>query len=175
MLYCLRFLSLSIGILLSDLLLRKNQNKRNKRKLEFRIRNKRQINDSIIQNIINSLNKIYSEIHDNDTNFWSKYSFWVWILFGSIINTFLYLGIFSKAILIIRVFFTLGSIIFMKTLVFIIKSAASAVLDANKTHDLTYSTIFSTKKIRISRNFQIKAFISIEKNNFAFIELFLFQ
>jgi hypothetical protein len=90
------------------------------------------MNDKRAKNLMTELDSIYSEIEDYNQNFWSKYFFWIWILFAIIINMFLYLAIFSKVNFVLRLILICGSSIFSFTLILIINSASSVTLKVNR-------------------------------------------
>jgi hypothetical protein len=144
----------------------KIKTKESNNKIRHYIKNRIALNDKRAKNLMTELNSIYSEIEDYNQNYWSKYLFWVWILFATIINAFLYLGIFSKAIFVIRFNFIFGSIVFILTLILIIDSASSVNLEVNRSYQLIYSLISNKRKL-MSNKMRFKVFILLKKLNFS--------
>jgi hypothetical protein len=116
------------------------------------------------KNLTTKLNSIYSEIEDYNHNYWSKYLFWVWTLFATIINMFLYLAIFSKVNFVLRFIYIYGSIVFAFTLILIINSASSVHLEVNKSYQLIYSLISIKRKLMHNRML-FKVIIVLKKNS----------
>jgi hypothetical protein len=139
-------------------------------KIQYYIKNRIALNNKRAKNLMTELNAIYSEINDYNQNYWSNYLFWIWILFATIINTYLYLGIFSNADFIIRFIFTVGSIIFIITLILIINSASSVSLEVNRSYQLIYS-LMSIKSKLLSKRMLFKVFI-LKKTYLEFIHIF---
>jgi hypothetical protein len=132
-------------------------------KLRYYIKNRIALNNRRAKNLMIELNSIYSEIDDYNQNYWSNYLFWVWILFATIINTFLYSGIFLNANFIIRFIFIFGSEVFIFALILIINSASSVNLEVNRSYQLIYSLISINRKL-MSKRMLFKVFIILKKN-----------
>jgi hypothetical protein len=109
------------------------------------------LNNKRAKNLMTELNSIYSEIEDYNQNYWSKYLFWVWILYSTIINMLVYSAIFSKVNFVLRFIYIYGSIIFIFSLILIINSASSAHLEVNKSYQLIYSLISIKRKLMFKR------------------------
>jgi hypothetical protein len=77
-------------------------------KIRHYIKNRIALNNKRANNLMTELNSICLEIEDRNQNYWSKYLFWVWILFATIINMFLYLAIFSKGNFLLRFICIMG-------------------------------------------------------------------
>jgi hypothetical protein len=120
-------------------------------KIRNYIKNRIALNDKRAKDSMTELNSIYSEIEDYNQNFWSQYLFWVWILFATIINMFLYLAIFSNENFLLRFSSIYGSIIFIFTLILIINSASSVHLEINRSYQLIYSLISIKRKLMSNR------------------------
>jgi len=111
--------------------------------------------------IIKQLNSIYSEIDEYNNNYWSKFLFWVWMLFGLMINTLLFTAIFGVMPLFIRLLFTFAAIFFVFILTFIISTASSVNLEASRSYELLNShTLYSNirflsinQRIKVNKNF----------------------
>jgi hypothetical protein len=127
-------------------------------KIKNYIKNRIALNDRRATNLMKELNSIYSEIDDYNQNYWSNYLFWVWILFATIINTYLYLGIFSNADFLLKFIFINASFVFIITLILIINSASSVTLEVNRSYPLIYSLI-SIKRKLLSNRMLFKVFI----------------
>ena len=91
-------------------------------KIRNYLKNRIILNNKRAKNLMTELNSIYSEIEDYNQNYWSKYLFWVWILYSTIINMFLYLAIFSKLSYLLRFVSLYGSIVFIFALILMINS-----------------------------------------------------
>jgi len=104
------------------------------REIMTRSLNKRTINNRNVYYIIKYLTSLYSEIEQYNGIYWSKYLFCVLILFTTIINTILYLTIFAKMILIVKLIFIYGSSIFIGVLLLTIDTASSVNKEASKSH-----------------------------------------
>ena len=51
------------------------------------------LNISPVYGILNSMNTLYKEIDEYNSNYWSIFLFWIWILFTAIISVLLFVGI----------------------------------------------------------------------------------
>jgi hypothetical protein len=138
-------------------------------KIRNYIKNRIALNDKRAKNLITELNSIYSEIEDYNHNFWSQYLFWVWILFATIINMFLYLAIFSNENFLLRFVSIYGSIVFIFTLILIINSASSVHLEVNRSYQLIYSLISIKRKLMYNRML-FKVIILLKKKEFVLYE-----
>jgi hypothetical protein len=98
------------------------------RELILKIKPKRSINDRNILHIIKYLTSLYSEVEKYN----SKYLFCIWLLFKTIINSFLCLRIFAEMNLIIRFIFIYDAIVFICTLLLATNKASSVNLEVNK-------------------------------------------
>ncbi len=108
------------------------------------------------------LNSIYSEIEDYNQNYQSKYLFWVWTLFATIINTYFYLGLFSNANFIMRLIFIIASTVFIFVLILMINCAFSVNLKVNKSYQLIYSLSLNKRKL-MSNRMLFKVFVLVKK------------
>jgi len=126
-------------------------------KINLIIKNKIKLNHTILIKMIRSFDSLYSTINHYNKEIWSKYLFWIWALFATLITTSICFGMFSNMNFILKaIYLSLGSFIFALVLLLIIISASSVNLETNKTYVLFYSTIFSTKKLYLSRSMRIK-------------------
>src|SRR6202000_501065 len=55
------------------------------------INSKRRINSKNINSIMKELNRLYVEINEYNTTYWSKFLLSVWLLFGSVIVILIYI------------------------------------------------------------------------------------
>jgi hypothetical protein len=156
---CLRLLwgllyrSLPNGLFLPNLYYLTIKTKEWDNKIKNYIKNRMTLSNRRAKNLITELNSIYSEIADYNQNYWSNYLFWVWILFATIINTQLYIGIFTNRNLILRFILIIGSFVFIFTLILIINSAPSVNFEVNRSYKMIYSLI-SKRRIIIWIYFQ---------------------
>jgi hypothetical protein len=58
--------------------------------------NKVKGNDKEYERIHRSLNSVYSEINEYNSNFWSKYMLTIWFVFGTDVDAVLYCALFSE-------------------------------------------------------------------------------
>jgi len=138
-----------------------------KSKLKFINDNMRQIskerrigrNNFDFYNTIQSLNGIYSEISNYNNNYWSKFLLSVWILLSIIISSVTYCGLFGKIGLILQIVCLYTVLVFTSILIFIITTASSINLEANKSYRLLNSLM--SLKIRLLPNNRIKVLQNI--------------
>jgi hypothetical protein len=133
-------------------------------KIRNYLKNRIILNNMKAKNLMTELNSIYSEIEDYNQNYWSKYLFWVWILYSTIVNMFLYSAIFSKHSYLLRFFCTYGSIVFISALILMINSASSVHLEVNRSYQLIYSLI-SLKRKLMSNRMLFRVIILLKKNS----------
>jgi len=131
-------------------------------KIRYYIKNRIALNNKRAKSLMTDLNSIYSEIEDYNQNFWSQYLFWVWLLYSTIINMFVYSAISSKLSILLRFISIYGSIIFIFTLILIINSASSVHLEVNRSYQLIYSLISMKRKLMFNR-MVFKVIIFLEK------------
>jgi hypothetical protein len=137
-------------------------------KIRYYIKNRIALNNKRAKSLMTDLNSIYSEIEDYNQNFWSQYLFWVWLLYSTIINMFVYSAISSKLSILLRFISIYGSIIFIFTLILIINSASSVHLEVNRSYQLIYSLISMKKKLMFNRML-FKVIIFLEKNSLFYL------
>jgi len=99
---------------------------------------------------IYSLNSIYEEIDNYNSNYWSKFLFWIWISLASIINTLAYQSIFGKMDFGKRFMVIYVCIIFVWILLLVIKTASSVYFEANKSYKLLNSFTASLSGTKLS-------------------------
>jgi hypothetical protein len=128
------------------------------------LKNRIILNNKRAKNLITELNSIYSEIEDYNQNYWSKYLFWVWILYSTIINMWLYLAIFSNLSYLLTFISIYGSIVFTFALILTINSASSVHLEVNRSYQLIYSLISIKRKLMFNRML-FKVIILLKKNS----------
>ncbi len=133
-------------------------------KIRNYLKNRIVLNNKRAKNSMTELNSIYSEIEDYNQNYWSKYLFWVWILYSTIINMFLYQAIFTKLNFLLTFISIYGSIVFIFALILIINSASSVHLEVNRSYQLIYSLISIKRKPMFNRMW-FKVIILLKKNS----------
>jgi len=136
--------------------------------LKNKIKNKVRITSGYTTQIIKNLTSIYYEINDYNNNFWSKYLLSIWLILGSVINTDLYLSIFGEMHIICRIIFIYSFFVFTLTFMFIINTASSVNLEANRSYKLLNSLMASNGNT-YTRNYLMKTlrdqyFIKIKVN-----------
>ena len=99
----------------------KSENQRIKSLVNFgRVGQKKLLIDSL-----KSLNSIYSEIISFDDNFWAKFLFFVWVMYGNVIVLSLFMLFFSPMSAINRIGFSYLLAIILITFLFVMNTAAS--------------------------------------------------
>ena len=106
-------------------------------------------------NIIYSLHSIYIEVNEINSNYWSKFLFWIWISLAFIINTLAFESIYGKMDLIVRFILIYVCIIFICILFMVIKTASSVHFEANKSYKLLNSCYLSFSSRRKNNNFKL--------------------
>jgi len=135
-------------------------------KLSNKIKNNMRVTSYHFIQIIRDLSSIYSEINDYNNNFWSKYLLSIWLIFGSVINTTLYLTIFGNMNIICRIVFIYSITVFVLTFMFIMNTGSSVTLEANRSYKLlnslmvsdgnTYNRNYLMKTLRDGRSVKLK-------------------
>jgi hypothetical protein len=115
--------------------------------------------------LIKKLSSIYSEIDDYNNNFWSKYLLSIWLIFGSVINTTLYLTVFGEMHIICRIVFAYGVCIFVITFTFIVNTASSVTLEAMRSYKLLNNLMVS------NANTYSKVYVMSNLNNGNFVKI----
>jgi len=107
---------------------------------------KRKINGQTVGDMIRSLSSIYSEINEYNSNYWSKYFLTIWLIFGFCIVVSLYVIIFIGMNIICRIvlIYAIGTLVLI--FLFIINTASSVNLEANKSYKLLNSLMVSLNK-----------------------------
>jgi hypothetical protein len=133
-------------------------------KIRNYLKNRIALNNKRAKNLITELNSIYSEIEDYNENYWSKYLFWVWILYTTIINMFLYNAIFAKLNFLLTFISIYGSVVLISALILLINCASSVHLEVNRSYQLIYSLISIKRKLMFNRML-FKVIILLKKNS----------
>jgi len=117
----------------------------------------KRVNERTLENIIQSLNRLYIDIVQYNDTIWSKYLFWVLALFITLINASLYLVLFGEIGLILKVVMTYGLSFCILLLISLINIASSVAFEANKAYQLLNKLIIADRnlRIKISRKFQV--------------------
>jgi len=113
------------------------------------------LNTDLVQTI-RSLNSIYEEINNYNSNYWSKFLFWIWISLTFIINTMAYQSIFGKLDFLMRFSIAYVCILYIWILLLIIKTASSVHIEANKSYKLFNSFIASLSGKKLSNSTHLK-------------------
>jgi hypothetical protein len=88
------------------------------------------------ERIHRSLNSVYSEINEYNSNFWSKYMLTIWFVFGTDVDAVLYCALFSEVNIVCEMLFKFGFILLFTNFIFIINTASSVHLEAKKSFKL---------------------------------------
>ncbi len=113
-----------------------------------------------IERVINSLDSIYVEIDDYNSNFWSKYLLIIWLIFGSYIVTCLFCLLFVKDLISKLI---MGYTFFVSVLnfLFVINTASSVNYEAKKSYKLLNSFMATDRSGFVRYNTR-KAFLNIQ-------------
>ena len=99
--------------------------------------------------IISSLNAIYNEINEYNTNYWSKYLLSIWLLHGSVVTIVLYYIAIVPMITVTKYIFIYAEFILMLTFLLIINTASSVNYEVNKSIKLLNSVMARDVRNRI--------------------------
>ena len=124
-------------------------------KLEANINNKLRTNCIELKHAINSLQTIYKEIEEYNSNYWSNYLFLIWISFTILINTTLYSIIYGRMNLFQRILLSYFGANFAIVVLLVISISSSVNSEAKKTYKLLNSLISFYSR---SRNIQFYRF-----------------
>ena len=110
-------------------------------KIKFEVQNKiiekiRSINTNRIKNILYSYDRLYREINEYNTTYWSKFLFSIWFCFGVFIVVLIYLLIFVNISIVIRILIFYFTILHSSLYLFIMTNASSLNSEANKSYKI---------------------------------------
>ena len=110
---------------------------------------------SKVQNILHSYDVVYREINEYNTTYWSKFIFIVWSIFGAIIAQNMFMVIFMKINILIRLLLCYSTFLILILFNFIFLISCSLNTEANKSYKIFNSLILlysrSEKSNRMSR------------------------
>jgi hypothetical protein len=106
--------------------------------------------------LVNSYNRIFREVHDYNDNYWSLYLFWVLATFLTLINTCLFVVIFSEINFLIRFVMIYGLVMSYIIFAFIINTASSIAFEALKAYKLLNSHLLKNFGKDITASQRIK-------------------
>jgi len=86
--------------------------------------------------IIQTLDKIYTEIREYNDNYWSKFLFWILVFLNMTINLCLSLGLFGNINLILKISLLYGCFCGTILLIILLSTASSVSSKANKSYEL---------------------------------------
>jgi hypothetical protein len=98
-------------------------------------------NSSYIKPMISSLNSIFSDVHEYNTSYLSKYLLSIWLLQGSVIINILYSILFMKLNAINKLIFIYAEIIVVTAFVLIMNTASSVNYEVNKLYKILNSVM----------------------------------
>jgi hypothetical protein len=127
-------------------------------KIKLRIEKKTQVNNVFIKGMIKSFNSLYAEITDYNDNYWGTYLFWFFALFITLLNTCLYMWLFTETEFFIRLFFTYVNIVLFIIFFFVLNTACFLTFEAKKSYKLfnalsvncTQTKVSICKKIKVN-------------------------
>ena len=106
------------------------------KELNQRMRNSKVINSNKIQNILYSYDKLYREINEYNTTYWSKFLSNIWFFFGVLIVLLIFITFFSNAPFIYSVITIYYAIFFTLLYLFIMTITSSLNSEANKSYKI---------------------------------------
>ena len=110
-------------------------------KIKFQEKNERvkkiqSINPKRIKNILYSYDRLYREIDEYNTTFWSKFLFSIWFFFGVFIVVLIYLSFFVNVSIVITILSVYYTILYSSLYFFIMTNASSLNSEANKSYKI---------------------------------------
>ena len=105
--------------------------------------------------IIHDLSKIYAEIYDYNSTYWSQYLLIVWINSGAILSTLSFFLIFGEMAFFIRIFVFYFDIFFILLILLVINTCATVYLEANKSHKLLMTLLCNQRKRNSLKKFKV--------------------
>ena len=110
-------------------------------KIKFEEQNERvkkiqTINPNRIKNILHSYDKLYREINEYNTTYWSKFLFSIWFFFGVFIVVLIYSLFFANVPIVIRILSFYYTIFYLSLYLFIMTNASSLNSEANKSYKI---------------------------------------
>ena len=131
--------------------------------LNKRVKKVKNINRNRIMNILHSYDKLYREINEYNTTYWSKFLFNIWFFFGVEIVFLIYIVFFAKISLIIQILATYYVIFFATLYLFIMSITSSLNSEANKSHKIFNTFYVKYCKLMPRRKLfnYLKVFINI--------------
>ena len=99
-----------------------------------------------IRETLQSFDSLYSEINEYNTTFWSKILFCFWFILGHSLVINLFVIIFGKVVLVLRLIFFYFFVVFTVSYLFIIFTASSVTYSVNKSYKTLNSMFISYSK-----------------------------
>ncbi len=107
--------------------------------IKVKIERNSRITNNFVKHLVNSYNRVFLEVHDYNENYWSLYLFWVLATFLTLINTCLFVVIFSEINFFMRFAMIYASVISYIIFAFVINTASSIASEALKAYKLLNS------------------------------------
>jgi hypothetical protein len=124
--------------------------------IKVKIERNSRITNNFVKYLINSYSRIFREVHDYNDNYWSLYLFSVLATFLTLINTCLFVVIFSEINFFVRFVMIYGSVISYIILAFIINAASSIAFEALKAYKLLNSHLLKNFGKNITASQRVK-------------------
>jgi hypothetical protein len=106
--------------------------------------------------IIQTLDKIYTEIREYNENYWSKFLFWILILFNMTINICLALGLFGNINLILKISLLYACFCGTILVIILLSTASSVSSEANKSYKLLNKLYIDCCNRKTSNSIRLK-------------------
>lgn len=101
------------------------------------------------------LSAIYTEIHEYDNIYWSKFLAFVWMSCATILSTLSFFIIFGEMLLIIRIFCLYFDLFFVAMLILVVSNCATVYLEVNKSYKELNSFMTLWNRRSISKGLKV--------------------
>ena len=99
-----------------------------------------------IRETLQSFDSLYKEINEYNTTFWSKFLLIFWLSYGLNLVLFLYITIFIRMVVVLKLIFIYVLLVFSTSFLFVIFTTSSVTYCANKSYKTLNSLIISYSK-----------------------------
>ena len=131
------------------------------KRLKILIQTNHRMNSHYIKAIINEFNKIYSDINEYNSNYWSIYLLIIWINFGVLITFSTYDLLFDKEnVILFKLLSILVVFIYSSIFLMIINISSAIYIDSNNSYKL-FNSLFCSLKYNCLTKFKVSLIINI--------------
>jgi hypothetical protein len=124
--------------------------------IKVKIERNSRITNNFVKYLVNSYNRIFREVHDYNDNYWSLYLFWVLATVLTLINTCLFVVIFSEINFLIRFVMIYGLVMSCIMFAYFINTASSIAFEALKAYKLLNSHLLKNFGKNITPSQRVK-------------------